>query len=151
MKKIMLFLITIIVALSIVPTAFAAQEGNAYIEYLDDGSYLVVSIESSQISKITNTKSAKKTITHKESNGEVLWSATLKGTFSYTGSSAICKSSSVTYSITNDAWKIASATATKSGNKALADIVAKKYTLGVPFKTIEKTITITCGNDGTIS
>lgn len=151
MKKTILFLITIIMVLSIVPTAFASQESSNYIEYLDDGSYLVVSIESSQIFKTTNTKSAKKTVTHKDNSGEILWSATLKANFSYNGSSATCTSSSITYSIADDTWKLISANATKSDNKALADIVAKKYALGIPFKTIEKTITIACSANGTIS
>lgn len=151
MKKIILFLLTMIMMLSIVPIASATQESSNYIEYLDDGSYLVVSIESGGISRITNTKTAKKTITHKESDGEILWSATLKGSFSYDGSSATCTSSNITYSVTNNAWKITSATATESENKSLGNIIAKKYTLGIPFKTIEKTITIACSANGTIS
>lgn len=151
MKKIILFLLTMIMMLSIVPIAFATQESSDYIEYLDDGSYLVVSIESGGISRITNTKTAKKTITHKDSDGEILWSATLKGSFSYDGSSATCTSSNITYSIADETWKLISANATKSENKALADIVVRKYALGIPFKTIEKTITIACSANGTIS
>lgn len=48
-------------------------------------------------------------------------------------------------------WKITSATASKSGNKATGDVTAKRYVLGIPVETVEKTITLTCSASGVIS
>ena len=46
---------------------------------------------------------------------------------------------------------ITSATASKSGNTATADVTAKRYTLGIPLETLNRTITMTCSANGTIS
>lgn len=151
MKKIVSVLLSLIMVLSIAPTVFATQESSTYTEYLDDGSYLVITIETERLSRATNTITGKKTATYKDNNDETLWTATLKGTFSYTGSSATCTASSITYSITDDAWKITSATASKSGNKAIGNVTAKKYVLGISLKTVEKEITLTCSASGTLS
>lgn len=131
-----------------------ASRVQASIEYLNDGSYIETTIteeKTSYSARATTTINGSKKITHKSSNGEVLWTATLKGTFTYTGSSSACTASSITYSVVNDNWKITSATASKSGNKATGDITAKHYLLGMPIKTVEKTVTLTCNSSGMLS
>lgn len=122
------------------------------IVYFEDGSYIVTSeIEILPSTRAANTITGQKNSTYVDSDGTVQWKATLKGTFTYTGSSATCTNSSITYTISDSSWKITEATATKSGNKATGDVTAKKYFLGIPTKTVEKAITITCSASGTLS
>ena len=87
----------------------------------------------------------------KNSDGEAQWSATLRGTFTYTGSSATCTASSISYTIENSKWKISSATASKSGNTASGHITAKRYTFGIPVQTVEAPIAISCSATGVLS
>lgn len=151
MKKIVSLILISVLILLISPTIVAVDTEKNAIEYFDDGSYLVTTLETFGLSRATKTITGKKTATYKDSDDTTLWSATLTGTFSYTGSSATCTASSITYSIVDDSWKITSATASKSQNQALGNVIAKRYTLGIPFKTIEKDITITCSASGTLS
>lgn len=159
MKKVIAFLLSLTLILTLYLPTFAATNtdhtvATTSIEYLEDGSYIetVITKERSSLSIFaTSTKTGSKKITHKNSDSETLWTATLKGTFTYTGSKATCTASSITYSIVNDNWKIMSATASKSGNKATGDITAKRYVLGIPTKTVEKTITLTCSASGVLS
>lgn len=156
MKKSLGIFLSLILAFSVlVINASAESDKNvktSNITYFEDGSYVVtVLTETDGISRATSTKTGQKTTTYYGSDDVAIWKATLTGTFSYTGSSSSCTAASVTYEIYNDNWKIPSATATKSSNKAIADITAKRYLLGIPVQTVEKTITITCSASGTLS
>lgn len=112
--------------------------------YFEDGSYIITTIsEESFVTRAASTKSGKKTTTFYNSDNVAQWSATLKGTFTYNGSSATCTASSITHKIYSSNWKTASASATKSGNKATGKATAKRYLI-VPVQTVEKTITLTC-------
>ncbi len=124
------------------------------VEYFDDGSYITTTITEEQSyysTYATTTKNGSKTTTYTGSDDEVKWSATLHGTFTYTGSSSTCTSSSITYSSSDSDWRITSATSSKSGNKAIGDVTAKQYVLGIPLKTVNETITLTCSATGTLS
>lgn len=130
-------------------TAFAS-ESNESITYFDDGSYIITVITESP-TQATKTKSGTKTTSYYNADNEKVWDATLRETFTYTGSSATCTNSTISYNIYNNNWKITSATASKSSNKAIGDIIAKRYVLGIPTKTVEQTITLTCSASGTLS
>lgn len=159
MKKVILFLtvISIIFTLStnaLAVKVFQSENAKAEIIYFEDGSYIetVITVEKSDFSVFTtNTITSTKKISYKNSDGEVSWTATLKGTFNYTGSNSTCTSSSITYTIENTKWKIPTATASKSGNKAIGNVIAKRYTLGIPVQTVERTITLTCSATGVLS
>ena len=159
MKKFVALLIAVLIIFSANITALAvvkAPTENTTTEtiYFDDGSYIetILTIEESNISTFaTKTVSGSKKIVFKNSDDVTQWSATLKGTYTYTGSSSTCTSSSIVYSISNDNWRITSATASKSGNKAIGNVTAKYYFLFVPTKTIEETITMTCSATGSLS
>lgn len=131
-------------------TSFASDV-NGSVVYFDDGSYLVTIITESTTTRATKTKSGTKDLTYYDSNDNLEWRITLTGSFSYTGSSATCTSSSISYDIIENSWKIPTAVASKSGNKAIGDIVAKHYVLGIPTKTVTNTITLTCSATGTLS
>ena len=159
MKKIVAFLITMLLLFTTNINAFTvviepSENSISEIVYFDDGSYIetTLTIEESNISTLaSNTISGSRKMIYKNSDGEAQWTAILKGTFTYTGSSATCTASSITYSISNDNWRITSATASKSGNKATGNIIAKYYFLFVPTKTVEAPIAITCSATGVLS
>lgn len=154
-KKFISLVIALLLILSIPFTAFAQENENKIvsIEYFDDGSYLIVELveEETLLTRATSSKPGSKSFTYYNSSDEPVWKATLNATFTYTGSSATCTSASVSYKIYDDAWKCTSAVASKSGRTARGDFVFKKYVLGIPIKTIEKSLTISCSNTGTLS
>lgn len=141
--------------LVMLPTVAFANEKiatDSYIEYFDDGSYTVTEIKTNDISTLsTSTKTYTKQATYYSSNDEKLWAVYLTGTFTYTGSSATCTKSTVSYTIYDSNWKVSKATASKSGRTATGDFAVKRYVLGVPVKTINKTLTLTCSNTGVCS
>lgn len=159
MKKILSLTMIFVLVCSFNVSSFAVVNNNEIfarsdIEYLEDGSYIVteITVGNSDFSvAAANTKSGSKTIKHYGSNNELQWTATIKGTFSYTGSTAMCTASSITYSILDDSWKITSATASKTMNKAVGNVTAKHYFLGIPIKTVEETITLICSASGVLS
>lgn len=123
------------------------------IEYFSDGSYMITTIETVDgISLMsTSTITGSKSYHYYNSKDVEQWTATIIGTFSYNGSSATCTSSSTSYTIYNSNWKVTEATATKSGNKAIGKFTVKYYFLGIPTKTIEYTLTLSCSANGVLS
>ncbi len=158
MKKFVIVLLSIVILMSYINVgAFATtnpteSNSNSSIIYLNDGSYIVITmIQCSDFSRAANTKTGKKTITYYGGDDEIQWTATLLGTFSYNGSSATCTNATISYSINNSIWDITTANASKSNNKAIGNVTAKRYFLGVPVQTVEQTTTITCSANGTLS
>lgn len=156
MKRISALLLSLLMIFALSVNSFAvagtddvSAETNTVC--FEDGSYMVTEIITENTARATQTKSGSKNISFYNSDDVIQWSATLKGTFSYTGSSATCTASSITYTIYDSKWKIPTATASKSGNTATGHVVAKSYFLGVPVKTVERDITLTCSATGTLS
>lgn len=155
MKKAISLFSTISILLVMLPTVAFANEKNttdSYIDYFEDGSYIVTEIETSTISTFSTSSTSKtKTSTYYDDNDNKLWTICLAATFSYTGSSATCTKATTSYSIYNSYWKVTKGTASRSGRTATGDFTVKKYVLGVPVKTINKTLTLTCSNTGVCS
>ncbi len=153
MKRVLSFLFIVLIVFCVSINACASSDNTITVEYFADGSCIETTlvVEKGVSAYATQYKDGTKKITYKDEDGIVCWSATLTATFRYTGSSATCTDSDVTYTIHDSAWRMTSATASKSGNTATADVTAKRYTLGIPFKTIDRTITMTCSANGTIS
>lgn len=127
------------------------DNSNTSIIYLDNGSYLLIEVSEINISRATNTKTGTKSITYKNDDNEAMWKATLTGTFTYTGNSATCTSATINYNVYADNWEIKEATASKSNNKAIGDVTAKRYLIGIPVETVNQTFYITCSATGTLS
>lgn len=153
MKKVLSFLFIVLIVFCVSINACASYESTTTVEYFEDGSCIETTIVVKEYisTYATQYKDGTKKITYKDEDGIVCWSATLYATFRYTGSSATCTESDVTYTVSNSKWRITSATASKSGNTATADVTAKRYTLGIPVETLNRTITMTCSANGTIS
>ena len=158
MKKIIsIVLLVLMFVITLGTYASAVSEANeatytTSTTYFEDGSYYIITTisEESFVTRAASTKSGKKTTTFYNSDNVVQWSATLKGTFTYNGSSATCTASSITHKIYSSNWEIAYASSTKSGNKATGKVTAKRYLI-IPVQTVEQTITITCSASGVLS
>ena len=157
MKKLISVFLIILMLLSFPMISYAdnseiAEYTNGYVEYYDDGSYSITTIEISPISTFSaSTAIQTKTTSHYSSKNEKEWDITVKGTFTFTGSSATCTNSTVSYNIYDKNWKVTSSKASKSGRTATGEFTLKKYFLGVPIKTDNETLTITCSNTGVCS
>ncbi|MBQ8893712.1 MAG: hypothetical protein IJ043_04810 [Clostridia bacterium] len=153
MKKISILLVTVLcTVLCCLPASAVCPAEPAEVIYFEDGSYLEIgAVTEGPATRATNTKSGQKSIVYRSESGREIWQATLSATFTYTGSSATCTVASITTSITDSNWKITEKTATKSGNKAIGDITAKRYFLGIATKTVEQSVTITCSAAGVLS
>ena len=155
MKKLIMILTCLLLFTIWSPVYGAEQIESSEIEYLDDGSYFetVITTESNSGMTTLSSKSVTKTKTsyYKNSNGTILWSVKVTGTFTYGNGSSKCTSSSVTAESKSGAWKITSKSASKSGNKATAKATAKRYYGGSVAETKNKTVTLTCSPSGTFS
>lgn len=158
MKRLFCALVIFALALSCSISGFAHNDVNyscltadfSAIEYFSDGSYAITRIEDIEItSKGTVTKS--KTYSYYDSSNVLQWTVILEATFSYNGSSATCTSATTGYSVSNSAWKVTKANASRSGNTATGDFTVKKYVLLVPVQTVNKTLTLTCSASGVVS
>ena len=130
-------------------TSIYSNETTTY-EYFDDCSFLATSIAEDRISRISGTKTGHKTQYYCDSAGNKLWSVSVSGTFTYTGSSSKCTAASVTSTIYNSDWKITNTSASHSGNTAIATAIAKKYYLSSVIATKTLSVNLSCDKDGNL-
>ena len=143
MKKI-ITLLTIVSSILFLSLPVSALDQKKEIIKLDNGYYLETIIEE------TNQKTARKTANYKNAQGAIMFSVTVTGTFTYTGSSSTCTKSVAEASSKNTNWKISSKSASKSGNKATAKAIAKRYVDGVAVETQNCTVTLICSSNGSL-
>ena len=132
--------------------AATIAQGQHTIEHLDNGDYIetvagmkaALSLQSAD-KQITKTKTAY----YKNKSGAVLWSVSIKATFSYNGTSSKCISCSPSASAPAKSWSIKSLSSSKKGNSASAKVVAVHATNVSQQYT--KTVTIHCSKTGVIS
>lgn len=127
-----------------------AAWGTENIIYLDDGSYITIEIDQ-QEARAAGTKTGSKTYTYTAKNGDVEWTAVQRGTFSYTGSSSTCISSSCDVSINNTAWYIYSKTSEKDGNSAITELTMGRKLLGVTVDKYSISLKLSCDANGNLS
>lgn len=83
------------------------QNINEEIIQNSDGTYIVIDTEIGESYALRDgrsTRSASKTYTYRSYSGSTLWTFTLRGTFSYNGSSSSAQNASATYSIRDYSW-----------------------------------------------
>lgn len=99
----------------------------------------------------TKTVSKSKSADYYESNNSRSWTITVSATFNYTGNSSTCTKATTSHRIYDDAWKVTSELPSRKENIASGAFAVKKYVIGIPVKTVNKTLTITCSNTGVCS
>lgn len=97
------------------------------------------------------SKSKSKTIKHYNANNQVMWQATVTGTFSYGNGSAKCTKSTVSAKSFVSEWKITDKSSSISKNSALAKVTAKQYLNSTVINIINKTLQLTCSPTGEFS
>lgn len=148
MKKLLLGLT--LVLMLILPTNVNALEENYNTTYYENGYYYEISISVTN-SVARSAKEGSKTIYCKNSAGKTMWSLTVKGTFTYNGSTSSCTSASASTSITDATWKITNKSSSKSGNTAKATATAICYLNGNPINSATKTVSLKCSASGKLS
>lgn len=128
----------------------------SYIEEVfEDGSYFQVTImetSSDAVRRATNTKTGSKVYNYVDSNHKSLWTITVKGSFTYNGSTSKCTNSSVSVKSYVFNWTVSGARAWKSGSTAYASAQGKmKNILGQTTKTVNKQVSLTCSPSGKLS
>lgn len=165
MKKVLIVFLAFLVSFSVfcLPVAQAEQETNGIlisreVEYFEDGSKIVTCVYEDIVNQgiataaTTVTKSGSKTSTAYDSDGDALYTLTVHGTFSVvTGSSATCTASSYSYTVPGSGWSLKSGSASRSGNKAIANGTFVKKILGITTQTKTVSVTLTCSVNGALS
>ena len=153
MKRLFTILAVVLLTVSMFPvSAFATTETQKTenIIYLDNGYYITVELTVAE-TRASGTKTASKTYTYRDSNGVEEWRAVLRGTFSYTGSSASCTAASCDVTITDTSWYIVSKSATKSGASAVGELTMGYKWLGITTDKESISMRITCDANGNLS
>ena len=154
MKKI-IYTICLVLILTLYPhnSLAASSVQRNTVEFLNDGCYIITTIEDDEyngiLSRSTATKS--KTVKYYNADDEVMWYVKVTGTFTYGNGTSKCTSSSVTAASHASTWKITNKSASKSGNTAIAKATAKQYFDGTVIKTINRTVKLSCSSTGVFS
>lgn len=131
---------------------FASSSSNE-IEYLDNGDYLIYTIEddaSRNFQPFSNTVTKSKYARYYHKNS-VQWYVKVTGTFTYGSGTFKCTSSSVSAKSNVNIWKITSSSSGKSKNTATATATAKQYYSGSVIDTVTRTVKLTCSSTGKFS
>lgn len=121
-----------------------ASASSSEIEYLDNGDYLIYTIEDDASQ---NFQPFSKTVTKSKyaryyHNNSVQWYVKVTGTFTYGSGTA---KSNV------NIWKITSSSSGKSKNTASATATAKHYYNNSVVDTVTRTVRLTCSSTGKFS
>ena len=146
-----LFILAVMIA-GLLPLSCFAQsaEENTAITYFADGSYMVEAVNIRQ-TRASGTVTGSKEKTYYGEDGVAEWKAVLTGSFTYTGSSATCNSSTCNVTIYDSTWYTISKSATKSGNTANASVTMGKKYLGITVTQVPTTVTLKCDANGNLS
>lgn len=128
----------------------AAYGEEVVTEVFADGSYETESIYKMQ-TRAGGTISGSKVRNHYDSKGTLCWQFVLNGSFSYTGSSATCTSSTCSVSIYSQGWYVISKNASKSGNTASANATMGNQIDGGKVNQASASLTLRCDKNGNLS
>ncbi len=133
----------------------ALDQDQMYTEIYEDGSYDVITTSSlytiSELRNAKGTKSETKTNEHHNADGSLAWKASITASFTYNGTTSSCTSVSKSTTIYKSSWKCTASSCSKSGAMATGSFTFKYYVLGIPVKTVNKTLTLTCDKNGNIT
>lgn len=150
MKRLLTLLFTFCLIFTVPFSISATSNADREIIYLDDGSYIVITVESID-TRASGTKSGSKSYDCYTSQNELEWRAVLSGTFTYNGTSATCTSSSCNVTIYDTSWYEVSKTVTKSGNTASAVVTMGRKVLGITVSKKDYPLSLSCDKDGNLS
>lgn len=165
-KRIFSIFLTFLFVLALTPAVFASDvvklgsQNSTETIYLDNGSYITITLVTYDISPLsltesnstTFTKTGNKVVTCNDKNGNLEWEYTLFAEFSVVeGISATCTSSTYSQTIYAKDWSFSNGNATKSGNTAYGVGTFKQKFLLVTIETANIDISISCDVYGNLS
>lgn len=150
-KRLLSYVLAIALTLSILSIECLAAEDSSpiNIRYLDDGSYIVTTIQEFD-TRATQTKSGNKTESIYNNDGSLACRIILGGTFTYTGTTATCISSNITVNIYDSSYSKVSSSSSKSGNTASGSATISRKVLGVTVATNTYPLSLSCDKDGNL-
>ena len=157
MKQLKSLILALLLIFTFTSHSFASvqdQTNSSQIYKNNDGSYIIISIESKDIytaKSSASTKSGTKNYSFCNSKDELQWVVSVHGTFNYNGSTSNCIKSSTSSKIINNTWKVKESVASRKSNNAIGNFVVKHYMIGVPVHTKNVQIQLTCSRNGTLS
>lgn len=149
MKRMVCCLLALSLMLVWLPVSASAAEVTEKVIYLEDGSYITVTIEEWEI-RASGTKNGSKKYTY-TTDGTTRWQAVLSGSFTYTGSTATCTSSSCSVTIYDSAFSTDSKSASKSGNTAYGTATVARKAAGITMDKHTANISLACDANGNLS
>ena len=152
MKRLLCCVMAMVLAVTMFPVfSNAAAYGEEVVtEVFADGSYETESIYKMQ-TRAGGTISGSKVRNHYDTEGILCWQFVLNGSFSYTGSSATCTSSTCSVSIYSQGWYVISKNASKSGNTASANATMGNRIDGGTVNQASASLTLRCDKNGNLS
>lgn len=152
MKKVISVLLVLFSLMSILsPSVYATNEvDEVETLWLEDGSYIIVSIEKSP-ARVANTVSGGKTYTGYGNNGQLLWEADLKATFAYSGGWYTCTTAKCDVTIYASNWYVVSNNTVRSSNNAYTHLTMGSKLLGITVTKESYTLKLTCDINGNLS
>lgn len=150
MKRLFCYLATIMLLFTMVPLDVSAAERNVETIYFEDGSYMTVELIRNW-SRASSSVTGSKPSTYYNSDGVAQWKAVLTGSFTYTGSSATCTSSSMDVTIYDSSWYVISKSSSKSGSKAIGSAIIGEKTGVTSVAKIPVNLTLQCDANGNLS
>lgn len=152
MKRFSIIVSLLLVVTLFVPTSVIANDltQTSEIIYLENGCYITIEITESP-ERASASKSGTKNYVYRSNSGNELWRASLRGTFTYTGTSATCTASSCTTTVTDTAWYEVSKNASRSGASAIGEFVMGHKILGITINKETVNMSLTCDANGNLS
>lgn len=148
MKRLFCLTLAFAILISVVPLFASATENE--ILYFEDGSYIIIETVCNS-TRASGAVSGGKQYTYYDSDGVSKWKAVLNGSFTYTGSSATCTSSSVDVTVYDVSWYVSYKYAGKSGNSATASVTMARTVDGTTLTKVPVTLILTCDANGNLS
>lgn len=152
-KKIISFVLVITALFAMVSTMYVSAldlTESENVILLQDGGYILIELDSNDsMARSSTTRS--KTYTRYTDDNEMLWKATVTGSFTYNGTTSNCTSSNCTVTLYDDARYTVSKTAWADGNTANATVEMGRKWLGITVSRETYTLTITCDKNGNCS
>lgn len=151
-KRIVSVLLLVFLLLSLLPVMCMAEteSGERTVAWFDDGSYMTETVTESPM-RASGSKTGTKTRTYYSSRGTALWKVTLTGSFTFTGTSATCTSSSCSATMYDSSWYVISKSSEKSGNTANASATIGEKVLGVTVSRVPVSLTLSCDVNGNLT
>ena len=151
MRRIFALVISFLIMITLLTTTVSAEVfREETVWYFEDGSYIVETFCVIQ-SRASGSKTGSRTKTFYGSDGSLDWIVDLTGSFSYTGTSATCTSSTCNVTIYDSSWYTVSKSSGKSGNTATASATMGEKLLGVTVRQVPVSLSISCDKDGNLS